>query len=128
MKHSCDNISDLLGHAIKEKYNTMKINDPLIFVKNAIDWDAFTPLLNDLYQNDTDRGGRPNIPVITMVKVLYFQSIYNLVDDQTEKEVHDRISFMNFLDYADQYPDTRTIWLFRERIESYGMNYRDSLN
>ena len=28
---------DLLDHAIKEKYNTMKINDPLIFVKNAID-------------------------------------------------------------------------------------------
>ena len=30
-------MSDLPDHAIKEKYNTMKINDPLIFVKNAID-------------------------------------------------------------------------------------------
>ena len=28
-------MSDLLDHAIKEKYNSMKINDPLIFVKNA---------------------------------------------------------------------------------------------
>ena len=80
-------MGDLFDHAIKEKYNSMKINDPLIFVKNAIDWDAFTPLLNDLYQNDTDRGGRPNIPVITMVKVFYLQSIYNLVDDQAEKEI-----------------------------------------
>ena len=53
MKHACYNISDLLEHAIKEKYNTMKINDPLIFVKNAIHWDAFTPLLSDLYHNDT---------------------------------------------------------------------------
>ena len=42
----------LPDHAIKEKYNSMKINDPLIFVKNAIDWDAFTTLLNDLYHND----------------------------------------------------------------------------
>ncbi|WP_171970442.1 hypothetical protein [Cuniculiplasma divulgatum] len=46
-------MSDLLDHAIKGKYNSMKINDPLIFVKNAIDWDAFTLLLNDLYHNDT---------------------------------------------------------------------------
>ena len=30
-------MSVLFDHAIKEKYNTMKINDPLIFVKNAID-------------------------------------------------------------------------------------------
>ena len=46
-------MSDLLDHALKEKYNSMQINDPLTFVKNAIDWDAFTPLLNDLYHNDT---------------------------------------------------------------------------
>ncbi len=30
-------MSDLLDHAIKEKYNSMKINDPLIFVKNSIE-------------------------------------------------------------------------------------------
>ena len=30
-------MSDLLDHAVKEKYNSMKINEPLIFVKNAID-------------------------------------------------------------------------------------------
>ena len=55
-----------------------------------------------------------------MVKVLYLQSIYNLVDDQAEKEIHDRISFMNFLDYPDLLPDTKTIWLFRERLSKTG--------
>jgi len=30
-------MSVLLDHAIKEKCNSMKINDPLIIVKNAID-------------------------------------------------------------------------------------------
>ena len=34
-------MSDLLDYAIREKYNSMKINDPLIFVKNAIDQDEF---------------------------------------------------------------------------------------
>ena len=52
-------MGDLLDHAKRVKYNSMKINDPLIFIENAIDWDAFTTLLNDLYHNDTDNGGRP---------------------------------------------------------------------
>ena len=55
-------MSVLLDHAIKEKYNSMKINDPLIFVKDAINWDAFTPLLNDLYHNDTNHDERTNMP------------------------------------------------------------------
>ena len=69
-----------------------------------------------------------------MVKVLYLQSIDNLVDDQAEKEIHDRISFMNFLDYPDLLPDAKTYgysekdYRRHKRIESYGMNYRDSLN
>ncbi len=113
-------MSDLFDHALREKYNSMKINDPLVFIKNAIDWDAFTPLLKDLYRNDTDNGGRPNIPVKTMVKVLFLQSMFNMVDEQAEILIKDRISFMNFLDYPDQYPDARTIWLFRERLSKTG--------
>ena len=111
-------MSDLLDHAIKEKYNSMKINDPLIFVKNAIDWDAFTPLLNDLYRNDTDNDGRPNIPVKTMVKVLFLQSMFNMVDEQAETLMCDRISFRNFLHCPEVIPNSGTIWLFRERLSS----------
>jgi IS5 family transposase len=92
-------MSSLLDHALKEKYRMNAINDPLAFMKDAIDLSAFPPLLKDLYHNDTDRGGRPNIPIITMVKVLFLQSVFNMVDEQAEKEIHDRISFMNFLDY-----------------------------
>ena len=113
-------MSGLFDHALREKYNSMKINDPLVFIKNAIDWDVFTPLLKDLYRNDTDNGGRPNIPVKTMVKVLFLQSMFNMVDEQAEILIKDRISFMNFLDYPDQYPDARTIWLFRERLSKTG--------
>ncbi|MEM3191446.1 MAG: hypothetical protein QXV17_03410 [Candidatus Micrarchaeaceae archaeon] len=52
------------------------INDPLKFMKDAIEWSAFPPLLKDLYHNDTEDGGRPNIPIITMVKILFLQSLY----------------------------------------------------
>ena len=68
----------------------MKINDPLILMKNSIDWDALTPLLNDLYHNDTDNGGRPNIPVKTMVKVLFLQRMLNMVEQQAETQIRDQ--------------------------------------
>jgi hypothetical protein len=120
MKHAFYCVSDLLDHALTENYNIMKINDPLIFVNNTKDWDAFTPLLNDLYHNGTENGCIPNIPVNIMVKVLFLQSMYNMVDEQAETLIKDRISFMNLLDYPDQYPDAGTIWLFRERLSKTG--------
>ena len=76
----------------------MKINDPLILMKNSIDWDALTPLLNDLYHNDTDNGGGPNIRVKIMIKVLFLQSMFNMVDEQAETLMRYMISFMNLVE------------------------------
>lgn len=83
-------------------------------------WSAFPPLLRELYHNNTEEEGRPNIPIITMVKILFLQSLYNLSDQRAEKETHDRISFMNFLDYPDTLPDSKTIWFFKERLPRTG--------
>ena len=55
-----------------------------------------------------------------MMNFLFLQSMYNLVDEQAEKEIHDRISFMNFLDYPDVLPDAKTIRYFRERLAKTG--------
>ena len=112
-------MADLLDESIKEKYRQF-MNDTLKFMKDAIDWNAFPFLLKDIYQNDTEEGGRPNIPITTMVKILFLQSLYNLSDQQAEKEIHDSISFMNFLDYPDILPDSKTIWFFRERLSKTG--------
>ena len=113
-------MSSLLDEALKEKYRHSGIHDPLAYMKDAIDWSVFPNLLKDLYHNQTDQGGRPNIPVTTMVKVLFLQSMYNMVDEQTETLIRDRISFMNFLDYPDLLPDAKTIWFFRERLSKTG--------
>ena len=56
------------------------------------------------------------------MKALFLQSVYNLADEAMEREMHDRISFINFLDYPEQIPDSKTIWLFRERLSSTGMD------
>ena len=88
----------LLDEGLKEIYKETMGRAPLAFMKDAIDWNAFPPLLEELYGNSTDKGGAPNIPIVTMVKVLFLQSMYNTRDETTEREIHDRITFMNFLD------------------------------
>jgi len=113
-------LADLLDESIKEKYRQYFVNDPLRFMKDAIDWNAFPSLLKNIYHNDNEEGGRPKIPITTMVKILFFQSLYNLSDQQAEKEIHDRISFINFLDYPDILPDSKTIWFFHERLSKKG--------
>ena len=54
----------------------MMLNDPLVFIKNTIDWDAFTQLLKNLYRNDKDNY---KIFVKTDVKLL-LMSMFNMVD------------------------------------------------
>ena len=85
-----------------------------------IGWESLRPIFQDLYINDTVKGGRSNIDTIIMVKALFIQSTYNLVDEQVEKELHGRISLMHFLGFPDTMPDSRTIWLFRERLSTTG--------
>ena len=41
-------------------------------------------------------------------------------DDVMDRELHDRISFRSFLHYPKIIPDSRTIWLFRERLSTMG--------
>jgi len=55
-----------------------------------------------------------------MIKVLFLQIMFNMVGEQAETLIRHRISFMNFLDYPDLLPDTRIIWLFRERLSKTG--------
>lgn len=80
-----------LWRTLKEIYRVNGIHDPLAYMKDAIDWSIFPELLKDLYLNNSDQGGSPNSPVTTMIKVLFLQSMFNMVDEQAEKEIKDRI-------------------------------------
>jgi hypothetical protein len=46
-------MSDLFDTALREKYRQYFVNDPLAFMKNAIDLSGFDALLKDVYRNDT---------------------------------------------------------------------------
>jgi IS5 family transposase len=85
-----------------------------------IDWSPFRQILEEMYDNKSEKGGRPNCDVIMMFKILILQKWYGLSDLEVERQMADRISFMAFLGFPDPFPNSRTIWLFKQRIAKSG--------
>ena len=72
------------------------------------------------YNNrDPKRGGRPPFDAVLMLKVLVLQQYYGLSDEETEFQIMNRFSFLQFLDLqpGDHVPDARTIWDFKQLLE-----------
>ena len=89
-------------------------------ISDLIDWSPIRQILDEMYDNKSEKGGRPNCDVILMFKILILQQWYGLSDLEVERQMADRISFMSFLGFPDPFPDSRTIWLFRERMANTG--------
>lgn len=107
--------------ALRQEYERVReLGDKLVSIGNSIDWDGFRPIFSDLYKNNKGFGGRPNIDPIIMLKMLFIQQLYNISDQQLEREVADRISFRIFLGTTEVIPDSTTVWLFRERLANTG--------
>ena len=100
--------------------NVSKNGDKLAEVEKLIDWEAFRPIIQGLYDNKGPQGGRPNIDEVVMVKLLVLQSWYGLSDPELERQANDRISFRRFLGFPERVPDSTTAWLFRERLVETG--------
>ena len=88
----------------------------LSMISNIIDWHPIRQILDEMYDNKSEKGGRPNCDVIMMFKILILQKWYGLSDLEVERQMADRISFMAFLGFPDPFPDSRTIWLFKQRM------------
>ena len=89
-------------------------------ISDLIDWSPIRRILDEMYDNKSEKGGRPNCDVILMFKILILQQWYGLSDLEVERQMVDRISFMSFLGFPNPFPDSRTIWLFRERMAKTG--------
>lgn len=100
--------------------NAKQEKSKLTQISELIDWVSFRPILEKMYTNKTEKGGRPNCDVILMFKILILQQWYGLSDLGVERQMADRISFMTFLGFPNLFPDSRTIWLFRERMAETG--------
>ncbi len=92
---------------------------PLNKLDKVIDWELFRgPIEKALYTEPKGLGGRPSYDRVMMFKILVLQRYYNLSDEQTEFQIKDRLSFMQFLgiEIGDKVPDEKTIWLFKENL------------
>ncbi|MCP5535027.1 MAG: IS5 family transposase [Akkermansiaceae bacterium] len=111
-----------LFSAIEHQQAVAKREIGILKLRDIIDWEGFRPLLEELcgYANrDWNKGGRPPFDPVFMLKVLILQKYHGLSDDATEEQIGDRLSFLHFLglQLGDDYPDAKTIWVFKERIE-----------
>lgn len=95
------------------------LGDPLVKLNEHVDFEKFRKVLEEkLSKEAKGKGGRPPYDYVLLFKILILQRYYNLSDDQIEYQINDRMSFMRFLDLtiADDIPDSKTIWNFRDRL------------
>lgn len=96
-----------------------KLGDPLEKLSKGIDFEIFRNFLEEkLSKLPKGAGGRRPYDYVLMFKILILQRYYNLSDEQIEYQINDRFSFMRFLGLtiADDIPDSRTVWKFKEQL------------
>ena len=92
---------------------------PLQRLNAMIDWEMFrAPIETALYKEPKSNAGAKGYDKVLMFKILILQRYYNLSDAQTEFQIKDRLSFMDFLGLrmGDKIPDEKTIWLFKDAL------------
>src|SRR5271157_6593704 len=102
------------------KKTNNKTGNRLLQISDLIDGSPIRSHLDEMYKNKSEKGGRPNCDVIIMFKILILQQWFGLSDLEVERQISDRLSFMEFLGYPEPFPDSSTIWLFRERMAKTG--------
>jgi IS5 family transposase len=117
---------NLIDLSIMHEYykNVLPRGDKLLSIAGLVDWKRFLPIGDGLYKNNTERGGRPNIDIIIMIKLLLLQEMFGLSDPQLELQVADTISFRVFLGTTETIPDYTTVWTFHKRLKESG-KYND---
>lgn len=105
-----------------------ELGDPRIQAKlerlnQVIPWEKLAGPIQATYANNGDQGGRPNIPVVMMLKVVMLQKWFNLSDPAMEGILLDRISFRRFvgLNLIEGTVDETTIVKFRRRLLDHGL-------
>ena len=100
-----------------------KQGDPLVKLKNKVDWEVFRGILSDTFKKKPlAPGGRSRYDYVLMFKILIRQRYYNLSDEQMEFEILNCLNFNRFLGLGlqDLVPDRTTIWNFREHLIKQG--------
>ena len=101
-----------------------ELGNPFIELKQIIDWEAFRPILMQVYDKErkSKAGAKPK-DVVMMFKGLVIQNLYGLSDDQLEYQIQDRRSFYHFLGLSahQRAPDAKTFWAFKNQLSQLNL-------
>ena len=110
-----DNLSDFF---LRKKYdNVKKLKSKLEEINSLVDWNEFLRF----FPKKESNLGRPKYNRVLMIKILILQNLYGISDEETEFQIHDRLSFQAFLNFPTSIPDHTTIWNFREELLELGV-------
>jgi IS5 family transposase len=91
-------------------------------MKEQINWKPFIPLVQRVFHDNKQTGGRPHTDELVVVRSMLLQAWYNLSDQELEFQCLDRLSFRNFLGFPETIPDFTTIWKIRDRLQHEGID------
>jgi len=81
-------MESLTDFVLREAYRRVaKLGDKLSEIEPLIDWDAFRPIVRDMFNNRTEKGGRPNFDEVVMIKMLVLQEWHGLSDPELERQL-----------------------------------------
>jgi IS5 family transposase len=102
------------------------LGDPKMAAKldqldQTIPWQKLAAPISATYDNDGEQGGRPNVAVVVMLKMVMLQKWFSLSDEAMEGMLLDRISFRRFvgLSMHDGTVDATTLVKFRNRLRAH---------
>ena len=66
--------------AFREVYSKQKSENRLLQIVDIIDWKPIRELLEEMYRNKNEKGGRPNCDPLMMFRILILEEWYGLSD------------------------------------------------
>ena len=106
----------ILDSAFNKRKKQSRTDNLLNKIDRFVDWRRLENEVVQVYKSS--KRGRPTIPIIYMLKILFIQFLYNLSDPALEDALIDRLSFQRFVGFGfdEEIPNFSTIWRFRERL------------
>ena len=90
----------------------------------VVPWTRLLALIAPHYPKAGPKGGRPPMPLETMLRVYFLQNWYALSDPMAEETLYDSEAMRRFAGIElgdDRIPDETTILNFRHLLERYGL-------
>ena len=114
-----------LRHAMKKKQTRRE--KFLAEMEEVVPWTRLLALIEPHYPKRGARGGRPPMPLETMLRVYFLQQWYALSDPMAEEMLHDSEAMRRFAGIElgdDRIPDETTILNFRHLLEQHALTER----